>query len=186
MVQWYVEGAGCGSQEPSRAGGAFIVHAEIDDLTSFGNPDGLRILASHIHYGSRSWEHVHGATTVAADLGDLHVAKRHSVTTVPGPDYVLNFLFPKLAVPECLLERMLCSHHDVGARIGQPPADNLSRLIDDDRLGLCGADVHARCVGHGYLPSPKLTVTLFPTVRRPCHRCRLLKIPSSHSAAIAA
>ena len=78
---------GDGAEEASGAGGALVVHAEVEDLAGRVDADRLRVLPAHVEHGARAREHVDGAARVAADLGHLRVAEGHPVAAVAGADH---------------------------------------------------------------------------------------------------
>ena len=148
LVERDVERARRGAEEPAGAGGALVVHAEVDDLAVGGDADRLGVLAAHVDHGAGGREHVHRAAAVAADLGDLGVAEGHLVAAVAGADDVLDLLLAQAAVGERLVERLLGGAHDVGAGHHQGAADDAALLVEDDRLGLGRSDVDSGGVGH--------------------------------------
>ena len=74
--------------------------------------------------------------------------KVDAVAAVAGADDEVDRLLEQARVLERGGERVLGGRHHVGARVNQRAAHERLPLVDDDRLGLRRADVHACGIGH--------------------------------------
>src|SRR3972149_1610094 len=72
---------------------------------------------------------LHGPPAVTADLGHLSIPEGHPITSVAGPDDVLDLLFLQAAVSERFHIGVLGGGHHVGAGVDQGARHDAAMLV---------------------------------------------------------
>lgn len=86
VVEGKLKGARHELKKTTGAGGAFVVHDEVDDVAVFVQTDDLAVLAADIDDGAHAWIEKISAFGVAGDLSDGLVAEFDSCASVASGD----------------------------------------------------------------------------------------------------
>src|SRR5208282_5424417 len=137
-------------EEASGAGGALVIHDEIDYLAARPDADGFGILPAHINHRPRARAEKGGALGMTGDLGHLGVAESDLVAAVPGADNEADVARVQGGLLAALVEGAFGRTLHVGAGIHQGARQYVHAPVvgHDDCLGLGGADIDSGCDSH--------------------------------------